>query len=152
MHAQIREATADDLPRLAPLFDAYRVFYGQVPNPYVAHLFLNERMRRHESKIFIALDTESHQTVGFAQLYPGFSSIRVARTWILEDIYVREDARRQGMATALMTHAEAFAKASGAVGIILNTARANVPAQELYARRGYVRDEEFLTYNLWFEV
>jgi GNAT superfamily N-acetyltransferase len=152
MHAQIREATADDLPRLAPLFDAYRVFYGQTPNPYVAHFFLNERIRRQESKIFIVLDTESHQTVGFTQLFPSFSSIRVARIWILEDLYVREDARRKGMATALMAHAEAFAKASGAVGISLTTAHTNAPAQTLYQRRGYLRDTEFATYNLWFDV
>ena len=152
MNAQIREATADDLPRLAPLFDAYRVFYGQTPNPYVAHVFLNERIRRHESKIFIALDTESHQTVGFTQLYPGFSSVRVARIWILEDLYVREDARRQGMASALMAHAETFAKASGAVGVALSTAHTNTPAQALYARRGYVRDSEFVTYNHWFDM
>jgi ribosomal protein S18 acetylase RimI-like enzyme len=151
VNAQIREATLDDLPRLAPLFDAYRVFYGQTPNPYVAQLFLNERMRRHESKIFIALDTDSHQTVGFTQLYPGFSSIRVARMWVLEDLYVREDARRQGMASALMAHAEAFAKASGAVGITLTTAHTNTPAQELYKRRGYVRESEFVAYNRWFE-
>jgi len=146
----VREATADDVPRVAVLFDAYRVFYGQVSNPHVAQFYLSERLRRNESKIFLGVDTESHQTVGFTQLYPGFSSIRVGRIWILEDLFVRADARRIGVGDALMTRAEAFAKESGAIGVTLSTAVANVNAQRLYEKRGYLRDTEFLYYSLYF--
>ncbi|MFN2459071.1 MAG: GNAT family N-acetyltransferase [Candidatus Velthaea sp.] len=152
MKTQIREANADDLPRLAPLFDAYRVFYGQSSNAYAAQFFLSERMRRNESKIFIAVDAESFQTVGFTQLYPSFSSIRVGRMWILEDLYVRADARRTGVGNALMARAEMFAKETGAVGVTLSTATANAVAQALYEKRGYVRDTTFFVYNRYFPV
>jgi len=148
----IREATADDLSRVAVLFDAYRVFYGQTSNPHVAQFYLSERLRRNESKIFIAIDTDSHQTIGFTQLYPGFSSLRVGRIWILEDLFVRSDARRIGVGDALITKAEAFAKESGAVGVTLSTAVTNANAQRLYEKHGYERDTDFLNYSRYFVV
>jgi ribosomal protein S18 acetylase RimI-like enzyme len=150
MKIVIREATADDLSRVAVLFDAYRVFYGQTSNPHVAQFYLSERMRRNESKIFLAIDTDSHQTIGFTQLYPGFSSLRVGRIWILEDIFVRSDARRGGVGDALMIKAEAFAKESGAIGVTLSTAVTNANAQRLYEKRGYERETDFLYYSLYF--
>jgi ribosomal protein S18 acetylase RimI-like enzyme len=146
----VREATVDDVPRVAVLFDAYRVFYGQTGNAHVAQFYLSERLRRGESKIFVAIDTDSHQTIGFTQLYPGFSSLRVGRIWILEDLFVRSDARRSGVGDALMTKAEAFAKESGAIGVTLSTAATNENAQRLYEKRGYLRDTEFLHYSLYF--
>ena len=150
MNLSVREATADDIPRLAALFDAYRVFYGQPSNPHVAQFYLAERLRRGESKIFLAIDGDTHQTIGFTQLYPGFSSIRVGRMWILEDLFVRADVRRSGAGELLMNRAEAFAKESGAIGMTLSTAVSNANAQRLYERHGFERDEAFLYYSLYF--
>lgn len=152
MKLSIREATADDLSRLAPLFDAYRVFYGRTSNAYAAQLFLNERMRRSESKIFLAIDLESHQTIGFTQLYPSFSSLRLGRLWILEDLFVRGDMRRAGVGSALMERAETFARESHAVGLTLSTALTNATANALYVKRGWRRDEEFAQYYLWLDA
>lgn len=152
MKPSIREATVDDLARLAPLFDAYRVFYGRSSNAYAAQLFLSERIRRSESKIFLAIDLESHQAIGFTQLYPTFSSTRLGRVWILEDLFVRGDMRRLGVAAALMERAETFARESHAVGLTLSTAHTNANAAALYSKRGWKRDEEFAYYNLWFET
>lgn len=151
MKLTIRETTADDLSRLAPLFDAYRVFYGRTSNTYAAQLYLNERMRRNESKIFIAEDLESHQMIGFTQLYPGFSSLRLGRLWNLEDLFVRGDMRRCGVASALMERAETFVRESHAVGLALSTAHTNANANALYTKRGWKRDEAFAYYFLWFE-
>jgi ribosomal protein S18 acetylase RimI-like enzyme len=150
MNVGVREATSDDIARAAVLFDAYRVFYGQNTNVHVAQFYLAERVKRGESKIFLAIDGDTHQTVGFAQLYPGFSSIRVGRIWILEDLFVRPDVRREGVGEALMTKAETFAKESGAVGMTLSTAATNTNAQRLYERHGFERDETFLHYSLYF--
>ena len=148
----VREVTSDDLSRLGPLFDAYRVFYGRTSNAYAAQLFLNERIRRNESKIFVAIDLETHQIIGFTQLYPSFSSLRLGRLWILEDLFVRGDMRRVGVASALMERAESFARESHAVGLTLSTAFANANANALYLKRGWRRDEEFAYYFLWLDV
>jgi hypothetical protein len=68
-----RQAVLADLDTLAPLFDAYRQFYGRASDPSGAHAFLRERFRHGESAVFMAFDS-SGQAVGFTQLYPSFSS------------------------------------------------------------------------------
>jgi ribosomal protein S18 acetylase RimI-like enzyme len=151
MKVLVREAIADDVPRIAALFDAYRVFYGQTANPYAAQFFLSERFKRNDSKIFLAVDNDSHQAVGFVQLFATFSSIHFGRMYIVEDIYVREDARRTGIGTALLDAAAIFAKANKAIGLTLQTANTNERAQAFYKRHGFAIETEFVTYNKFFE-
>ena len=78
--------------------------------------------------------------VGFVQLYPMFSSVRLARTWILNDLYVLPTNRRGGVARALMDAAADFARADGAAGISLETTRDNAPARALYRAAGWHED------------
>ena len=66
----IQQATIYDLDRLAPLFDAYRQFYGQRSDVPAARAFLLDRFSHSESIILIAL--RDREAVGFAQLYPSF--------------------------------------------------------------------------------
>ena len=51
-------------------------------------------------------------------------------------------------AEALLDAAENYAREAGAVRLVLQTARDNAPAQRLYERRGWVRDDAFATYEL----
>jgi len=76
-------ATLDDLDGLAALFDAYRVFYRQAADRALARAFIEERLQRGESVIFIARDAAG-EAVGFTQLYPAFSSVSARRIWILK--------------------------------------------------------------------
>jgi len=85
--------------------------------------------------------------IGFAQLYPGFSSVAAAPVWLLGDLYVRESARRSGVAEALMEHAEVLARRAGAVYLTLETAKDNGVAQRLYERAGYTVVDTFLQYE-----
>jgi len=54
MELKIKKATIDDAGLIAPLFDAYRVFYQQPTNVDAAIVFLQERLSNNESVIFIA--------------------------------------------------------------------------------------------------
>jgi len=66
----VKRASVADLDAVAPLFDAYRQFYGQRPDPAAARAFLDERLSRDESVIFLAVDDgERDETLGFTQLY-----------------------------------------------------------------------------------
>lgn len=133
-------ATLDDLDALALLFDAYRVFYRQPSNLAAARSFIAARMQNGESVTFLARDADTAAASGFVQLYPSFSSVSVARIWILNDLYVAPDARRRGVAHALMERARAFAKDTGASRLVLETAEDNRRAQALYESLGYVRE------------
>ena len=135
----IRRATLDDLDHVAPLFDAYRRFYGQAADVGRAKDFLRERLQRGESAILLAMQDGS--ALGFTQLYPIFSSVRTARTWLLNDLYVVEQARRGGVARALLDAAADFARAQGAAGLMLETMRDNAPARALYRAAGWHEDD-----------
>src|SRR5450755_132519 len=128
----IVHAALPDLQDLVPLFDAYRVFYRQPSDPMKAREFMGERITRGESIIFLARDETSRDALGFAQLYPAFSSVTARRLWILNDLYVAEAARRRGVARGLMETARTHAVNTAAVRLVLQTAHANNAAQALY--------------------
>ena len=140
-------AGRNDLEDVIPLFDDYREFYEADSNHAAARAFLTERTDRDESVIFVAY-ARPHQAVGFTQLYPSFSSVSLKRLWILNDLFVHSDARRGGVARALLERARQHALETGAKGLILNTAVTNTPAQTLYESCGWKREDEFLQYNL----
>lgn len=146
----VRPATTDDLDALAPLFDAYRQFYGQSADLGLARRFLSERMARAESHVLLAsaADGANAQALGFAQLYPMHSSIRCRRTLVLNDLYVAAAHRRQGVAWALLEGARRMAMVHGAASMTLQTAPTNTEAQALYERFGFVPDDGFRTYLL----
>ncbi|MDX1462147.1 MAG: GNAT family N-acetyltransferase [Marinirhabdus sp.] len=115
---QIIQATPFHLDQLAPLFDAYRVFYKQDSDLERARNFLSERFLRKDSTIFMAV-SETGEAMGFTQLYPSFSSVTIQRTYILNDLYVSEAHRKKGAGQALMERAKQFAIAHEARGITL---------------------------------
>lgn len=143
----IRPATIEDLDALVPLFDGYRQFYGQAADAERARAFLAERFAHHQSVILLALD-DAGAGAGFTQLYPLFSSVRTARTYLLNDLFVAARARRRGVAAALLRAAAAHAKALGAIELSLSTARDNHPAQALYESLGWQRDSHYCEYSL----
>ncbi|WP_179232131.1 MULTISPECIES: GNAT family N-acetyltransferase [Paenibacillus] len=144
----IREAGLEDLHELAAIFDLYRIFYGQETDVEGAAAFLFERMEHRESVILIAEDVKQGRIAGFTQLYPVFSSISMKRSYILNDLYIREQYRKQGIARLLLEAAKRYAKLARAKGLSLSTAVTNVRAQQLYEQSGYVRDEQFIHYDL----
>jgi ribosomal protein S18 acetylase RimI-like enzyme len=137
---------SEDLAEVSILFDRYRVFYNQSSDLEAARSFLQQRFDRKDSTIFIARNRE--QVVGFTQLYPSFSSVSMKRVWILNDLFIDELCRSQGIARLLMGAAENFARETAAIRIILSTQVANLPARSLYRALGYVQNEDFAHYAL----
>lgn len=144
---EIRLASLPDLPKLAPLFDAYRVFYGRASDLPLARAFLMDRIVHDQSVSFVA-ERADGELVGFVQLYPSFSSVSAARIFVLNDLYVAPAARRTGVASRLLEAAATHARSTGAVRMSLSTAVDNHAAQALYARHGWVRDDAFYSYDL----
>lgn len=139
MNLRTKRAAMEDLDAVVPLFDAYRGFYGQPSDPARARDWLQARMQASESVVLLA-EAEG-KALGFVQLYPMFSSVGTARTWILNDLYVDAAARRGGVARALLDAAADFAREDGARSIVLETTRDNGPARALYRDAGWNEDE-----------
>lgn len=143
------QAQPEHLDLLAPLFDAYRQFYHQPPNPGGAREFLRQRLVNRDSVIFLARSTsEPTRAVGFVQLYPSFSSVRMRKLWILNDLFVTPQARKLGVARLLMERARQLGRETGAVALALETATDNEAAKALYRSLGYRREIGFEHYEL----
>lgn len=142
----IRQAVLADLDAVAILFDAYRQFYGQVSDEAAAKTFLQARFEHGQSVVLLA--ESQGQAVGFTQLYPSFSSVSMARVFVLNDLYVAESARRMGVGEALLNAASDHASQLGAVRLSLTTNVQNLPAQSLYESMGWERDQKFYAYHL----
>lgn len=138
MTVNIRRAVAGDLDTLATLFDGYRQFYQQRSDTAAARAFLSARMTGNESVLLLA--EHDRAAVGFVQLYPLFSSVRMGRIWTLNDLFVSANARRRGIARDLLHAAAGFARDSGALGLQLETASDNSQAQALYRSTGWTQD------------
>jgi GNAT superfamily N-acetyltransferase len=142
----IHQATLHDVDRLAPLFDGYRQFYDQASDIAAARAFLLERFSHSESVIFIA--SRDSAAIGFAQLYPSFSSISMTRIYVLSDLFVANTSRKLGAARLLLEAAVQFGRSIGARQLTLETARTNLRAQALYESAGWERDNDFYVYQI----
>ncbi len=141
-----RVAISEDLELVAPLFDAYRQFYGRSADLPLARAFLAQRLQNNESVILLAT-TDIPAAVGFCQLYPSFCSVEAQPIYVLYDLFVAPEARRYGVGRALLKAAEEVAARNGKVRLDLATAKTNKAAQAAYKSLGWTRDELFYTYN-----
>lgn len=141
----IRPASRSDLDALLPLVQAYRVFYEQQPDAQREREYLAAHLRNGTSALYIAEVDSS--AAGFMQLFPTFSTVHLAGSWILEDLFVDPRFRRRGVARALLERALEHVRENGGCGMFLETASDNVTAQRLYERAGWVREGRFLKYN-----
>jgi len=130
-----RKATSADLPQLAELFDQYRIFYHKESDLQAAENFLRERIENKDSEIFVA--EENGNLTGFVQLYPIFSSTRMQRYWLLNDLYVNQDYRGKGYSKALIEESKDLCRSSKACGILLETGKSNDIGNQLYPACGF---------------
>ena len=140
---KITKASRNDLDFLAPLFNAYRTFYGQKTDLAGAKSFLRDRLENQDSIIFLA--TEQGRPIGFTQLYTSFSSVSMKPIYILNDLYVESSQRKKGVGKALLNKAKELCKKNGFKGLALETAIDN-PAQKLYEALGWKKDSACFHY------
>ena len=146
---RIIKATLEHLDLLSPLFVKYREFYGEMAYPEASRDFLEKRLSRDESVIYLALAKDDEaRALGFCQLYPSFSSLSLKRVWILNDIYVAEESRRQLVADQLMRQARKMAKETQAIRMRVATSSDNTVAHRVYESMGFKEDTQFKNYVL----
>lgn len=149
---RVRRARLDDAQQIGELFNQYRMFYNQVSDTQGAIKYIQERLSKDESVIWMAESDSKTEPglgniAGFVQLYPSFSSVSMGSIWVLNDLFVHKDHRKQGIARKLMQAAQTFASETGAIRITLSTAINNTQAQALYESEGYAKDDHFLYYE-----
>ena len=83
---------------------------------------------------------------GFVQLYPLFSSTRMKRLWLLNDLYVNPGYRGQNISVQLINRAKELVNETSACGLMLETAKSNEIGNKLYPRTDFILDEEHYYY------
>lgn len=104
---RIFKAELWNLELLLPLFEQYRREQGMQENPERALAFLANRIRFSESILFLALN-DAQQAVGFVQLYPRLSSLRLQRYWQLTDIFVSNIPNQAAITHELLRKSREF--------------------------------------------
>jgi ribosomal protein S18 acetylase RimI-like enzyme len=148
----IERARAEDTDSIAPLFDAYRQFYGAAPDLPGARAFIAARLERAESVVLLARAltraSEPQSAVGFAQLYPSFSSVSLGPIVVLNDLFVLPSWRRSSVARSLVEETARHGERVGAIRVHLSTQLTNGPARRLYQSLDFVADQEFVHLSL----
>lgn len=126
----VRKVSIEDLSALSKLFDEYRVFYHKDSDIDAAQNFLKQRIELKDSEIFVSVQDEV--LTGFVQLYPIFSSTRMQRYWLLNDLFVNDNFRGKGFSKALIEAAKELCKTSDSCGMLLETSKQNVIGNQLY--------------------
>jgi len=149
-HFYVRQADETDIPRILPLFEEYRVFYGAKRSIKLAEDFLRERLSTKTGAILLACLRGNSHFAGFAQLFWSYSSVNLGGVAVLNDLFVAPGYRRQGIGELLLKSAHALAVESGMCKIVLETAKDNLDAQRLYLRYSFV-DSRTICYEIVFE-
>lgn len=149
MAAQVEIApiTVEEFEGLLPLIASYQRFYE------VAEI--DEERNRSFFRRFLAPSEDGlllgarrgGRVVGYACLYWHFSSTQAKETVLMNDLFVEESARGQGVGRALIEATAEVARERGVPSIEWSTAPDNHTAQRLYDSTGAERSE-WLSYEL----
>jgi GNAT superfamily N-acetyltransferase len=144
--ARVRFANAEDCPLLLQ-FIRELAEYERLSDEVVAS---EDDIRRHgfgPAPRFEALIAEiAGQSAGFALFYPDFSTFAGQPGLFLEDIFVREWARRRGVGRRLITRLAAIAIERGGAALSFNVLDWN-PARDFYRRLGFTCRQEWLPHG-----
>ena len=145
MKNSIRKANLQDLAQLSQLFDEYRMFYHKSSDISGAEQFISERLENRDSEIFVV--EEDGKLGGFVQLYPLFSSTRMKRYWLLNDLYVNSNSRGKGYSKVLIEEAKVLCRTSDSCGMYLETGKENMIGNQLYPSVGFKKYDEVNFYE-----
>jgi len=135
-----RKVAIEDLNPISELFNAYRVFYKKENDIDAAKEFINDRITNKDSEIFIA-ENSNNEIIGFVQLYSLFSSTRMKKLWLLNDLFVNPKHRGKGVSVGLINKAKELVIKTKACGMFLETEKTNRIGNNLYPKTGFTRNE-----------
>lgn len=144
---KIIQVFESQIESVAQLFDAYRFWYGKPSDIQAAIDFLTARIKSSESVIY-ACENDEGELVGFTQLYPIFSSTRMKRLWLLNDLFVAEEFRGQGISKLLIERAKELARETDACGVMLETQKTNEVGNKLYPHVGFELEDD-VNFYFW---
>jgi len=140
---EIAPISEEQFEELLPLIAAYQRFYevaeiDEERNRTFFHRFLAPS----EDGLLLGARHDG-RLVGYACLYWHFSSLEAVESVLMNDLFVSEEARGEGVGRALIEASAEVARKRGAPFVEWSTAPDNHTAQRLYDSTGAERSEWF---------
>jgi GNAT superfamily N-acetyltransferase len=142
MTPTITRVRAEDLDDLFPLLRGYCDFYRATPSDDALRAMATALLEDpvHEGVQLVARDAEGG-AVGFATIFWTWSTLSASRIGVMNDLFVAEAARGQGLADALIEACREECVRRGATMLAWQTAPDNLRAQAVYDRVGATREQ-----------
>ncbi len=144
---EISQVKEGDLAELLPLMRGYCDFYGVSPSDQALLEMSEALIADPEGEGLQVLARDRGQPAGFATIFWSWSTLRAARIGVMNDLFVAEGSRGQGVGEALIAACSDHCRGRGAATLTWQTAKDNRAAQSLYERVG-ARREEWVDYSL----
>lgn len=140
---EIAPIAGEEFEELLPLIAAYQRFYEVAEIDEARNrAFFRRFLAPSEDGLLLGARSEG-RLVGYACLYWHFSSLEATECVLMNDLYVDESARGQGVGRALIEASAEVARERGAPFVEWSTAPDNHTAQRLYDSTGAERSEWF---------
>lgn len=144
---EIAPIHTEEFEELLPLIAAYQRFYEvEEIDETRNRAFFRRFLAPSEDGLLLGARREG-RLVGYACLYWHFSSTRATETVLMNDLYVDESVRGQGVGRALIEATAEVARERGVPSIEWSTAPDNHTAQRLYDSTG-AECSEWFSYEL----
>jgi len=140
---EIAPITIEEFEQLLPLIAAYQRFYKvEEIDEERNRTFFRRFLAPSEDGLLLGARSEG-QLVGYACLYWHFSSLEACECVLMNDLYVAESARGNGVGRALIEATAEVARERGVPFVEWSTAPDNRTAQRLYDSTAAERTEWF---------
>ena len=140
---EIAPIHVEEFEQLLPLIAAYQRFYEvEEIDEERNRAFFRRFLGPSEDGLLLGAHSEG-RLVGYACLYWHFSSLEACESVLMNDLFVDESARGQGVGRTLIEAAAEVARERGVPFVEWSTAPDNRTAQRLYDSTGAERSEWF---------
>jgi GNAT superfamily N-acetyltransferase len=133
----IRAVVKEDFPAWKPLWDGYNAFYGRVGktalSPEITQMTWSRFLDAYEPMHAMVAEG-SGELLGLVHFLFHRSTIQIAPSCYLQDLYTVEVARGRGVGRMLIEAVYQFAKAAGSPRVYWQTHETNSVAMQLYDR------------------
>jgi GNAT superfamily N-acetyltransferase len=144
---EIAPIAGEEYEELLPLIAAYQRFYEVADvDEERNRSFFRRFLAPSEDGLLLGARREG-RLVGYACLYWHFSSTQAVETVLMNDLYVVDSSRGEGVGRALIEASAEVARERGAASVEWSTAPDNRTAQRLYDATGAERSE-WVSYEL----
>jgi GNAT superfamily N-acetyltransferase len=143
----VRVARESDTDALTALMYEYIVVFYKSPSPSIEKLqsLIQMLLEGREGIQFVA--ESDGRIVGFTTLYFTYSTTRVNKIVMMNDLYVIEEMRGKGVAGKLFEACSTYTNDNDYAAMVWETAKDNKRAQRFYEKMG-ARPGDWITYTI----